>query len=129
MSPRRTVKFFVQVTGGPGTGKTITLLHHAAFLAAGAATSPILLTTFNGNLAEALHAQLGLLVRDAAVRSRIEVLNVDRLAYRIVKQARGNPVIADERVLRDRWAKAAAEAGLAFTPAFGKNEWEQVILA
>jgi len=63
------------------------------------------------------------------VRSRIEVLNVDRLAYGIVKQARGHPVIADERVLRTRWAKAAADAGLAFTPAFGKNEWEQVILA
>jgi len=55
------------------------------------------------------------------------VLNVDRLAYSIVKQARGTPVIADERVLRTRWARAAA--GLSFTAAFGKNEWEQVILA
>ena len=138
-----------QVTGGPGTGKTVTVLHRAAFLAARAAMPPevgqpatagqasrpgpgasqILVTTFNGNLAEALHAQLGLLIRDAAVRSRIEVLNVDRLAYGVVKQARGHPVIADERVLRTRWAKAAADAGLAFTPAFGKNEWEQVILA
>ena len=118
-----------QVTGGPGTGKTITLLHRAAFLAERAATSPILLTTFHGNLAEALQAQLGLLVRDAAVRSRIEVLNVDRLAYGVVRQARGTPVIADERVLRDRWAEAIAAAGLAFSAAFGKNEWEQVILA
>jgi len=123
-----------QVTGGPGTGKTVTVLHRAAFLAARAATSPeagqqILVTTFNGILAEALQAQLGLLIPDAAVRSRIEVLNVDRLAYGVVKQARGTPVIADERVLRTRWAEAAADAGLAFTPAFGKNEWEQVILA
>ena len=126
-----------QVTGGPGTGKTVTVLHRAAFLAARAAMpsleaarpGPVLVTTFNGNLAEALHAQLGLLIRDAAVRSRIEVLNVDRLAYGVVKQARGHPVIADERVLRTRWAKAAADVGLAFTPAFGKNEWEQVILA
>ncbi len=138
-----------QVTGGPGTGKTVTVLHRAAFLAARAATPSgagqpatagqvsrpgpgamrILLTTFTGNLAEALDAQLGLLIPDDAVRSRIEVLNVDRLAYGVVKQARGNPVIADERVLRTRWAQAAADAGLAFTPAFGKNEWEQVILA
>ena len=94
-----------------------------------AGAAPILLTTFNGNLADALHAQLDLLIRDAAVRSRIEVLNVDRLAYGVVKQARGTPVIADERVLRARWAKAAADAGLGFTPAFCKNEWEQVILA
>jgi superfamily I DNA/RNA helicase len=116
-----------QVTGGPGTGKTVTVLHRAAFLAERA--GPLLLTTFHGNLADALHTQLDLLIRDADVRRRIEVLNVDRLAYRIVKQARGSPVIADQRVLRTRWAKAAAAAGLNFTPAFLKNEWEQVILA
>jgi len=116
-----------QVTGGPGTGKTVTVLHRAAFLAERA--EPVLVTTFAGNLADALGAQLDLLIRDVGVRRRIEVLNVDRLAYGIVKQARGIPVIADERVLRARWAQAAAQAGLAFTPAFGKNEWEQVILA
>ena len=123
-----------QVTGGPGTGKTVTVLHRAALLAERAAPTeraepPLLLTTFNGNLAHALAAQLDLLVRDVHVRQKIEVLNVDRLAYRIVRQARGTPVIADERMLRDRWAKAAAAAGLDFTPSFGKNEWEQVILA
>ncbi len=116
-----------QVTGGPGTGKTVTVLHRAAFLAGRA--EPVLVTTFAGNLADALRAQLDLLIQDVGVRRRIEVLNVDRLAYSIVKQARGTPVIADERVLRARWAEAAADAGLAFTPAFGKNEWEQVILA
>ena len=138
-----------QVTGGPGTGKTVTVLHRAAFLAARAVMPPsadepegasqlcqpgpdakqVLLTTFNGNLAESLHTQLDLLIRDADVRGRIEVLNVDRLAYSIVKQARGSPVIADERILRSFWAEAAADAGLTFTPAFLKNEWEQVILA
>ena len=63
------------------------------------------------------------------MRDRIEVLNVDRLAYRVVKQARGTPVLADERELRVRWAQAAADAGLDLTAAFLKNEWEQVILA
>jgi hypothetical protein len=89
----------------------------------------VLVTTFNGSLADALAAQLDLLIRDARERHRIEVLNVDRLAYRTVKQARGSPVIADERVLGTWWAQAAAAAGLTFTPAFLKNEWEQVILA
>ena len=108
------------------------MLHRAAYLAARSATSPsaeesgasqlsplgdktkqVLLTTFNGNLAESLNTQLDLLIHYAAVRSQIEVLNVDRLAYSIVKQARGNPVIADERELRARWAEAAADAGLA----------------
>jgi hypothetical protein len=137
-----------QVTGGPGTGKTVTVLHRAAFLAAGADTmfrwtrpgapelpvpgpdmAPILLTTFNGNLADALQAQLDLLIRDPAVRDQIQVCNVDRLAYGLISQARGTPVIADERMLRDRWAKATAASGLDLTPAFLKHEWEQVILA
>jgi superfamily I DNA/RNA helicase len=128
-----------QVTGGPGTGKTVTLLHRAAFLAAQAKEAdqperahqgePILVTTFAGNLADALQSQLALLIRDPKIRQQIEVLNVDRLAYRIVKQSRGTPVITDERTLRARWAQAAAQAGLNLTPAFGKNEWEQVILA
>jgi len=121
----------VQVTGGPGTGKTVTLLHRAAFLAARVqpGVDQVLVTTFNGTLADALGIQLDLLIKDERARGRIEVLNVDRLAYRIVKTARGAPVIADERVLRTRWAKAAAAAGLDFPPAFLKNEWEQVILA
>ncbi len=89
----------------------------------------MLVTTFNGTLAEALSTQLDLLIRDEGVRRLIEVLNVDRLAYGIVKAARGAPVIADERVLRAQWAEAAAAVGLDFTPAFLKNEWEQVILA
>jgi hypothetical protein len=127
-----------QVTGGPGTGKTVTVLHRAAFLAtrcraegpaSGPDAPPVLLTTFNGNLADALEAQLDLLIRDLAVRRLIEVRNVDRLAYSLVGQARGTPVIADERVLRARWAGAVAAAGPDLTPAFLKNEWEQVILA
>jgi hypothetical protein len=120
-----------QVTGGPGTGKTVTLLHRAAFLAARVepGVAQVLVTTFNGTLADALGTQLDLLIRNDGARRRIEVLNVDRLAYSIVKAARGAPVIADERVLRAQWAQAATAAGLDLTPAFMKNEWEQVILA
>jgi hypothetical protein len=116
-----------QVTGGPGTGKTVTLLHRAAFLAERGAQ--VLVTTFTGNLAVALAAQLDVLVQGLTVRNRIEVLNVDRLAYSVVKLARGTPVIADGRVQQARWAQAAADIGLGFTPAFLRNEWEQVILA
>src|SRR6185437_2363686 len=120
-----------QVTGGPGTGKTVTLLHRAAFLAARVepGAPQVLVTTFNGTLADALGTQLDLLIRNEGARRRIEVLNVDGLAYGIVKAVRGTPVIADERVLRAQWAEAAAAVGLDLTPAFLKNEWEQVILA
>src|ERR1700730_10060247 len=104
-----------QVTGGPGTGKTVTLLRRAAFLAARAAIRPasesgahpaapgaaqVLVTTFNGALAAALGTQLDLLIKDDRARRGIEVLNVDRLAYRIVMAARGAAVSADQRQLR-----------------------------
>ena len=127
-----------QVTGGAGTGKTVTALHRAAHLARrqpepDAATQatgpPILLTTFTRNLADTLGSQLALLIDDDAVRDRIEVLNVDRLAHRIVTQARGaNPAIADNQHLRALWTAAAAQTGAAFTPEFLQHEWEQVIL-
>src|SRR5260370_25601196 len=93
-----------QVTGGAGTGKTVTALHRAAYLTDrqdesakdgqhhDAAGPPILLTTFTRNLAESLAAQLSLLVEDDQARARIEVINVDRLAYRILPPARAaNP--------------------------------------
>lgn len=131
----------VQVTGGAGTGKTVTAIHRAAYLARrqpdqrpasrhGQAGPPILLTTFTRNLAHVLGDQLALLIQDDAVRDRVEVLNVDRLAYRIVAQARGsNPAVADNQQLHQRWASAAADAAVRFTPVFLEHEWEQVILA
>jgi AAA domain/UvrD-like helicase C-terminal domain len=125
-----------QVTGGAGTGKTITALHRAAHLAghadassAGEAPS-ILLTSFTRNLVAALAAQLPLVVGDSRLRARIEILNVDRLANRIVSEARGHyPATADAYQLRQKWAAAAAEAGLPFSAVFLEREWEQVILA
>ena len=60
----------------------------------------VLLTTFTRNLAEALDAQFGLLVDSADVRGQVEILNVDRLAYRIAEQARGTrPAIIDGKEL------------------------------
>lgn len=132
-----------QVTGGAGTGKTVTALHRAFYLARRYAEAtgtgarqrpsdpPILLTTFTRNLADALESQLALLIEDENVRNLVEATNVDRLAYRIVAKARGaNPAIADNEQLRARWAAASpAETGLAFTPEFLRHEWEQVILA
>ncbi len=125
-----------QVTGGAGTGKTVTALHRAAFLAKQVSSEPfaaqqrpqILLTTFTRNLADALEAQFGLLVEDDEVRGQVEVLNVDRLSYRIMERALGSRpnVVTD---MSPYWSAAAAEAGLPFTPAFLNREWEQVILA
>jgi superfamily I DNA/RNA helicase len=125
-----------QVTGGAGTGKTVTALHRAAYLAGRPdavtddGTPSVLLTSFTRNLVDALGAQLPLIASDDQVRGRIEVLNVDRLAYRIVSHGRGAKlVVPDVRELRQRWAAAAADAGLPFSAVFLVREWEQVILA
>jgi superfamily I DNA/RNA helicase len=128
----------VQVTGGAGTGKTVTALHRAAFLAsrageelfAGESGRSVLLTTFTRNLAEVLEAQFDLLVDSGDVRDRVEILNVDRLAFQVAQQARGaKPVVIYDKELTDLWAAKAAEAGLEFAPTFLVREWEQVILA
>jgi superfamily I DNA/RNA helicase len=123
-----------QVTGGAGTGKTVTALHRAAHLAVqhggqGIGT-PVLLTTFTRGLADALEGQLGLLVTEPAVRELIEVLSVDRLAYRVVRAARGMIPVAEPGDVRQLWTEAltADGADLPFTAAFLQHEWEQVIL-
>jgi hypothetical protein len=125
-----------QVTGGAGTGKTVTALHRAVHLAgqsaaAGESGQPsVLLTSFTRNLVESLDAQLSALTGDAMIRSRIETVNVDRLAYRIVRQARGrNPALADHRLLHQLWTAAAHASGMSVTGAFLQHEWEHVILA
>jgi superfamily I DNA/RNA helicase/mRNA-degrading endonuclease RelE of RelBE toxin-antitoxin system len=129
-----------QVTGGAGTGKTVTALHRAEYLAAQEATQlfatqadarpPILLTTFTRNLADSLQAQFAELAEDAEVRAQVEVLNVDRVAHHIVAMARGsNPPIIKSHDLQLMWTVAAADASREFTPSFLSREWEQVILA
>jgi superfamily I DNA/RNA helicase len=133
----------VQVTGGAGTGKTVTAMHRAVHLARQALAQlpandrkPILLTTFTRNLADSLQAQFGLLAdmndadTAADIRSQVDILNVDRLAYQIVAKARGrNPAPIDGKELIDVWAVKVKEAGLSFTPSFLEREWRQVILA
>ncbi|MFC8616594.1 UvrD-helicase domain-containing protein [Micromonospora purpureochromogenes] len=122
------------VTGGAGTGKTVTALHRAVLLAQSeeppSGHTPVLLTTFTRNLAEALERQLPLLTEDPQVRERVHVFNVDRLAFRIVAEAHGRqPAIIDPKVLREFWEQASASLGGALSPIFLEREWEQVILA
>jgi superfamily I DNA/RNA helicase len=127
-----------QVTGGAGTGKTVTALHRAAFLARQAAgqlrvdetAESVLLTTFTKNLAEALLTQFELLAEDHDIRTQVEIRHVDSLAHRVVEQARGaKPVVIMGKELDDLWATAATQAGLPYPPSFLNREWEQVILA
>lgn len=118
----------VQVTGGAGTGKTVTALHRARHLAEQGA--PVLVTTFTTTLAETLDRQLDLLIDDPEVRARVEVTNIDKLAYRTVKGAGGhNPKIAGNAEIQALWNIAIAQTAAPFSAAFLQREWEHVILA
>jgi superfamily I DNA/RNA helicase len=128
----------VQVTGSAGTGKTVTALHRAAYLARQATgqltaeqpAASVLMTTFTRNLADALLTQFELLVDDEDARRQVEIRNVDSLAYRVVEQARGDkPAIIHSGELDGLWSAAVADEGLPYAPSFLNREWEQVILA
>ncbi|MBM2622922.1 DEAD/DEAH box helicase [Actinoplanes sp. LDG1-06] len=128
------------ITGSAGTGKTVTGLHRAVFLAQRLPDdgSKVLLTTYTRSLADALGKQLRLLTSDRAVLQRIDVIGVDKLAHQIVTQQGGKVTIATDSNTDPLWEEAArtgptwvnrAGAVTTVSAAFLKREWEQVILA
>lgn len=113
-----------QVTGGPGTGKTVVALHRVAHMVRTKDLPPrsILFTTFSRGLAEALDRDLAQLL-EPRHRAAVEVLNVDRWALGVVRERHGSISIATEQQLRKRLQ------GASFTPAFLLDEWREVVLA
>ncbi|GGN94004.1 DNA helicase [Actinoplanes lobatus] len=118
------------ITGSAGTGKTVTGLHRAVFLARRLPDDgpKVLLTTYTRSLADALGKQLRLLTDDPAVLRRIDVIGVDKLAHQIVTRDGTKVTVATDTIMDPLWEEAAA-ASPAFSAAFLKHEWEQVILA
>ncbi|WP_214406990.1 UvrD-helicase domain-containing protein [Pseudonocardia lacus] len=114
-----------QVTGGPGTGKTVVALHRVKHLASSRELprGSILLTTFTRGLAESLELDVETLL-DTEQRRAVQVLNVDRWALGVVRAEHGTVTIADDEQLRGRLPQAGP-----FTPAFLLDEWRQVVLA
>lgn len=78
-----------QVTGGPGTGKTVVALHRVrhllTFLRDG---ERILLTPYTNALVAALRSGLAALVEDEGLRERVDITTVDALASRVVSTSR-----------------------------------------
>ncbi|MFI5802218.1 UvrD-helicase domain-containing protein [Streptomyces sp. NPDC051561] len=123
-----------RVLGGPGTGKTVVALHRALHLArqlpSDAADRSILLTTFTRDLAAELLRSLELLVPDARLRAKIQVLNVDALAHQVVRQDRDGPLhIVRDRDALARWAPIAQRPDIDFSAVFLDQEWRHVVLA
>lgn len=122
----------VLVSGGAGTGKTVTAVHRAAFLARtterGEQQPDILLTTFSAGLASALERQLAIVLPEDELRPRVEVRNIDKLAYEIASSTGERPRIIRDDALRTWWENAARNHG-ELSATFLAREWEQVVLA
>lgn len=119
----------VRVLGGAGTGKTVALMHRAAWLAKNVFTAEddrILVTAFNRNLAGDLRNSLRSLCGGSI--GRIEVVNVHDWAMQFMKR-RGNIFhIATPAKRRALLESAIAEAEENPRPySFYREEWERII--
>jgi hypothetical protein len=116
-----------QVTGGPGTGKTVVALHRVrhllTFLRDG---ERILLTTYTNALVAALRSGLAALVEDEELRDRVDITTVDALASRVVSTSR-RPLRGGEE--ETRWEQAARATGFTGTAQFLAQEYKHVVLA
>lgn len=122
-----------KVTGGPGTGKTVVALHRVRHLVERlppGQSRPVLLTTYNTNLARDLKERLRLLGGDELLR-RVDVKSVDALAHEIVQESRldvGRP-LGDDAAM-DLWYLVRTELNLPqYDTDFLDSEFKHVILA
>ncbi|WIM87434.1 3'-5' exonuclease [Candidatus Mycobacterium wuenschmannii] len=128
-----------RVTGGAGTGKTVTAIHRARFLGrrldeSGAdAKVKVLFTTFTRNLAQTIEGQL-IQLAGPSVTDRVYVVNLDSLARTVVaatdagrKFVNSSKVIPDYQ-LEPLWRTAAQAAKGDWDPGFLGDEWSQVVL-
>lgn len=122
-----------RVGGGPGTGKTIVALHRVKHLVEQLPPGhdkPVLLTTYNKNLAADLRSRL-LALGGEALLSRVEISHVDQLALRTVQEAEpGNRkrIVNEAQAVRE-WRSLLDELGEdGWEAEFLHDEWTQVIL-
>ncbi len=121
-----------RITGGAGTGKTVVAMHRAKALAdllPDRSSKTILFTTYTRNLAQSIERDLHLL-GGTDLLDVVEVLNVDRLANRVVHDAeRVAPGVVSNDELNFVWEETIDELGYDLSRTFVLQEWEQVVLA
>jgi superfamily I DNA/RNA helicase len=123
----------VRVLGGAGTGKTVTAMHRARYLAEEVFTGPedrLLLTTFTKNLATDISQNLRKLCTDERAWSRIEVRHLDGwVANFLATQGFKSEVVYDDE--NDCWRAAMelAPADARLPASFYRVEWENVVQA
>ncbi|MFE2452722.1 UvrD-helicase domain-containing protein [[Kitasatospora] papulosa] len=122
-----------RVGGGPGTGKTIVALHRVKHLVdrlPPGRNKPVLLTTYNKNLAADLRSRL-LQLGGVELLARVEISHVDQLALRVVREAEpgsAKQTLDESQALRE-WRAMLDELGeTGWDAQFLHDEWSQVIL-
>ncbi|MFE4411337.1 UvrD-helicase domain-containing protein [Streptomyces sp. NPDC056821] len=120
----------VQVTGGPGTGKTVAALHRVKHLLGSSDDGRVLLTTYTNALAAGLREMLGLLLdEDEELLARVDVTTVDACANGIVRaKSAAAPKPIGDREQRQLWEKAVKQLDLPFTAQFLAQEYRHVVL-
>jgi superfamily I DNA/RNA helicase len=123
----------VRVLGGAGTGKTVTAMHRARYLAEEIFNKPddrILLTTFTKNLATDISDNLRKLCTDEKAWARIEVKHLDGWVSNFLRTQGYRPEIVFDSD-NDAWANAMtmAPSDTGLPEAFYRAEWEAVVQA
>lgn len=118
-----------RVAGTAGTGKTVVALHRAAHLARANPDARVLLATFSGPLANALHTKLQrLLVGEPRLAERIDVSSLDAIGLRLHKALLGPVELVGRQALRSAIKSAAAAAPAhKFSQQFLVAEWDHVV--
>lgn len=120
-----------RVLGGPGTGKTVVVMHRTRHLAREVfkeKTDRILFTTKMANLAENIEENLRSLCSDEI--ERIEVVHLDAWVVRFMKTQDVDFSVATEEEIDRCWEEALAVAGDPdFDVGFLKQEWAMVVRA
>ncbi|MFE4051065.1 UvrD-helicase domain-containing protein [Streptomyces sp. YIM B13518] len=121
----------VQVTGGPGTGKTVAALHRVKHLLGRSADTRVLLTTYTNALAAALRENLSLLLDgDEELLGRVDVTTVNAYAHGVVARLDGKaPAPVGDREERQVWQRVVKKLGLPWTEQFLAQEYRHVVLA
>ena len=119
-----------RVSGTAGTGKTIVALHRAVWLSRNNPTARVLLTTFSEPLANALRANLNLLINgEPRLAERIEVKALESVAEKLYTNHFGKPTVTTKEEITQMLTHSAAQsaAGSEFSRAFLYGEWNDVI--
>jgi superfamily I DNA/RNA helicase len=120
-----------QVSGGPGTGKTVVALHRVKHLLDRYPDHRLLLTTYTNALADNLQDNLRLVLDGDDKRlERVHVSTVNRLAVQQISTVGGAPpsLLGDDED-RKVWRRIRKDLHLPWSEQFLAQEYRNIILA